>query len=288
MGRQSEAFHELLNLMELEALEVNLFRGVSRDIGTERVFGGQILAQSLLAACHTVEERLPHSLHGYFLRAGDHKAPVVYSVDRTRDGRSFSSRRVQAIQHGQPIFTFAASFQVEEEGLEHQFEMPEAPAPEHAEPIEQLEHEEFEALPMNLKRWLDRFGPFEFRAARGADPDDCLPKPPLKDLWFKLHGDYVDDPVMNRALLAYVSDFHLVGTAMLPHGLSWKHNKLMIASLDHAMWFHREFSLNDWLLYSCDSPGSMGGRGLSRGMIYDRSGRLVASTAQEGVIRVKR
>jgi len=287
MERQSEAFQELLNLMELEQLELNMFRGVSRDIGTKRVFGGQILAQSLLAACHTVEERLPHSLHGYFLRAGDHTAPVVYTVDRSRDGRSFSSRRVLAIQHGQPIFTFAASFQVEEEGLEHQFEMPEATKPEDAEPIEQLDREEFEKLPMSLQRWLDRFGPFEFRASRGGDPDDCKPKPPFKDLWFKLHGHYMDDPVMNRALLAYVSDFHLVGTAMLPHGISWKHTKLMVASLDHAMWFHREFSLNDWLLYSCDSPNTTGGRGLSRGMIYDRGGRLVASTAQEGVIRVR-
>lgn len=287
MGRQSEAFKELLNLMELEPLEVNMFRGVSRDIGTNRVFGGQILAQSLLAACQTVEGRLPHSLHGYFLRAGDHNAPVVYNVDRTRDGRSFSSRRVQAIQHGHPIFTFAASFQVEEEGLEHQFEMPETPPPEDVEPIEQLQREDLENLPENIQRWLDRFGPFEFRAVRGSDPDDRSSQPPFKDLWFKLHGEYEDDPVMNRALLAYVSDFHLVGTATLPHGISWVHTKLMMASLDHAMWFHREFSLNDWLLYSCDSPNTTGGRGLARGMIYDRSGRLVASTAQEGVIRVR-
>lgn len=287
MDRQGEAIQELLTLMELEPLEVNLFRGVSRDIGTNRVFGGQILAQSLLAACHTVEGRLPHSLHGYFLRAGDHTAPVVYSVDRTRDGRSFSSRRVQAVQHGKPIFTFAASFQVEEEGMEHQFAMPDVPQPEDVKPIEQVQREDFDHLPVSLQRWLDRFGPFEFRGVRGADVDDRAPRPPFKDLWFRLHGDYADDPVMNRALLAYVSDFHLVGTAMLPHGISWVHTKLMIASLDHAMWFHRGFRLDDWLLYSCDSPNAMGGRGLSRGLIYDRAGRLVASTAQEGVIRVR-
>lgn len=286
MGRQGEAFDELLQLMQLEPLEVNLFRGVSRDIGTQRVFGGQILAQSLLAACQTVEGRLPHSLHGYFLRAGDHEAPVVYQVDRTRDGRSFSSRRVQAIQHGRPIFTFAASFQVEEEGLEHQFTMPEVAPPDAAEPVEQLRSEDFEKLPVNLQRWLDRFGPFEFRVLRGGDPKDHAPRPPFKDLWFRLHGDFEDDPVMNRALLAYVSDFHLVGTATLPHGISWLRDRLMVASLDHAMWFHREFSLGDWLLYTCDSPNSGGGRGLSRGMIYDRAGRLVASTAQEGVIRL--
>lgn len=286
MGRQSAAFVELLQLMQLEALEVNLFRGVSRDIGTQRVFGGQILAQSLLAACATVEGRLPHSLHGYFLRAGDHEAPVVYQVDRTRDGRSFSSRRVQAIQHGRPIFTFAASFQVQEEGLEHQFTAPDVPPPDEAPPIEQLQCEDIEKLPVDLQRWLDRFGPFEFRAVRGGDPNDRVPRPPFKDLWFRLHGDYRNDPVMNRALLAYVSDFHLVGTATLPHGISWLRDRLMVASLDHAMWFHREFRLDDWLLYACDSPNSGGGRGLSRGMIFDRAGRLVASTAQEGVIRL--
>lgn len=287
MGRQSDAFNELLNLMELEPLEVNLFRGVSRDIGTRQVFGGQILAQSLLAASATVEDRLPHSLHGYFLRAGDHNAPVVYNVDRTRDGRSFSSRRVQAIQHGHPIFTFAASFQVQEEGLEHQFEMPAVPLPEDVPPMEEIRATDLESMPEHLQRWLDRFGPFEFRAVRGVEPDVQAPRPPFKDLWFKLHGEHIDDPVMNRALLAYVSDFHLVGTAMLPHGISWINTKLMIASLDHAMWFHRDFSLDDWLLYSCDSTSTMGGRGLARGMIYDRGGCLVASTAQEGVIRVR-
>ena len=288
MDRQSEAFRELLNLMELEALEVNLFRGISRDIGTNMVFGGQILAQSLMAACRTVEGRLPHSLHGYFLRAGDHTAPVVYQVDRTRDGRSFSSRRVLAVQHGKPIFTFAASFQEQEEGLEHQLEMPPVRTPEEAEPIEQMQRADFENLPVNLQRWLDRFGPFEFRGVRGSDLDVRAPQPPIKQLWFRLHGDYSDDPVMNRVLLAYVSDFHLVGTAMLPHGISWVHTRLMVASLDHAMWFHREFSLDDWLLYSCDSPNTSGGRGLARGMIYDRDGNLVASTSQEGVIRIRK
>lgn len=288
MSRQTEAFQELIRLMELEALEVNMFRGVSRDIGTERVFGGQILAQALLAASRTVEGRIAHSLHGYFLRAGDHQAPVVYSVDHTREGRSFCSRRVIAIQHGRPIFTLAASFQVPEEGLEHQFEMPQVAQPENVQPIQQLPGDEFEHLPDNMQRWLDRFGPFEFRPVRGADPDDCSPQPPFKDIWFKLHGDLAGDPHLNRAVLAYVSDFHLVGTAALPHGVSWTQGNLMLASLDHAMWFHREFSLDEWLLYSCDSPSAQGGRGLARGMIYDRQGNLVASTAQEGVVRVRK
>jgi len=288
MTRQSQAFDELLRLMRLETLEDNLFRGVSRDIGTERVFGGQVLAQALLAASHTVEDRQAHSLHAYFLRAGDHNAPIVYSVDRSRDGGSFSARRVVAIQHGRPIFTLAASFQVEEEGLEHQFEAPEVPPPEELSPLALLPRAEFDHMPKSMQRWLNRFGPFEFRAVRGSDPDHQEPQPPFKELWFKLHGPLEDDPRLHRALLAYVSDFHLVGTATLPHGISWVQGNLIIASLDHAMWFHRDFRLDDWLLYVCDSPSSSGGRGLARGMIYDQQGRLVASTAQEGVIRLRR
>jgi acyl-CoA thioesterase-2 len=287
MSRYHEAFEELLTLMQLERLEDNLFRGASRDIGTERVFGGQVLAQALLAASYTVENRLAHSLHAYFLRAGDHDAPIVYDVDRSRDGRSFSSRRVVAIQHGRPIFTLAASFQVEEEGLDHQFEMAEAPSPDELEPIGILPPEEFDHMPKNMQRWLDRFGPFEFRAVRGVDPDDQAPRPPFKELWFRLHGELEDDPRLHRAMLAYVSDFHLVGTATLPHGISWVDGKLMMASLDHAMWFHRDFRVDDWMLYTCDSPSTSGGRGLARGMIYDREGNLVASTAQEGVIRLR-
>jgi acyl-CoA thioesterase-2 len=288
MTLQTDAFKEILRLMKLERLEVNLFRGISRDIGTERVFGGQVLAQALLAASYTVEDRQVHSLHAYFLRAGDHDAPIVYDVDRSRDGGSFSARRVVAVQHGRPIFTLAASFQVEEEGLEHQFEIPDVPAPEDVEPAALLPREKFDHMPKSMQRWLDRFGPFEFRAIRGADPDHAVPQPPFKELWFKLHGQLDDDPRLHRALLAYVSDFQLIGTATLPHGISWVQGNLMIASLDHAMWFHRDFRLDDWLLYVCDSPSSSSGRGLARGMIYDRSGRLVASTAQEGVIRLRK
>lgn len=288
MSRQTDSFDELLGLMKLEPLEDNLFRGISRDIGTERVFGGQVLAQALMAASHTVEDRLANSLHAYFLRAGDHNAPIVYSVDRSRDGRSFSSRRVVAIQHGRPIFTLAASFQVDETGLEHQFDMPAVPPPENVNPIADLPHDEFDHMPKSMQRWMDRFGPFEFRAVRGSDPEDTEPRPPFKELWFKLHGQLEDDPRLHRALLAYVSDFHLVGTATLSHGISWVQGNLIIASLDHAMWFHRDFRLDDWLLYVCDSPSSSGGRGLARGMIYDQQSRLVASTAQEGVIRLRR
>jgi len=288
LSRQADAFNELLGLMRLEPLEVNLFRGASRDIGTQRVFGGQVLAQALLAASYTVEERLAHSLHAYFLRAGDPDAPIVYNVDRSRDGRSFSARRVVAIQHGRPIFTLAASFQVDETGLDHQFDMPEVPPAGEVAPLAELPCEDFDQLPRNMQRWLDRFGPFEFRPVRGSDPNDRAPQPPYKDLWFRLNGDLEDDPALHRAMLAYASDFHLVGTATLPHGLSWTDGRLIIASLDHAMWFHRDFRVDDWLLYSCDSPSTSGGRGLARGMIFDGRGRLVASTAQEGVIRQRR
>lgn len=288
MNDYADAFQELLQLIHLEQLEVNLFRGESRDIGTSRVFGGQVLCQALLAASQTVEERLAHSLHAYFLRAGDPAAPIVYSVDRSRDGGSFSARRVVAIQHGRPIFTCAASFQAAEEGLEHQFDMPEVTPPEKSGRETTIDPAELAHLPQKMRRWIDRFGPFEFRRVGDYDPFRPVPHAPEQQVWFRLHGDLPDDPVLHRALLAYVSDFQLVGTGTLPHGLSWAQGELMIASLDHAMWFHRPCRLDDWMLYACDSPSTGGGRGLARGMIYHRDGRLVASTAQEGVIRVRR
>ena len=278
---------ELLELMELEQLEINLFRGSSRDIGTSRVYGGQVLAQAALAASSTVEDRIIHSLHSYFLRAGDPEAPIVYDVDRSRDGRSFTARRVVAIQHGRPIFTLSASFQLEQPGLDHQFERPEVPDPESIEETQALTKEDLARAPQKLRRWLSRFGPFEFRTVVDQNPFDPVPMPPYKQVWFRLHGEVDQGQQMQRALLAYASDFHLVGTATLPHGVSFVRNSLAMASLDHAMWFHRDVSLGDWLLYSCDSPSASGGRGLSRGMIHDRKGRLVASTVQEGMIRVK-
>ncbi len=287
MPKNQYAFEELQRLLTLEQLEVNLFRGESRDIGTSRVFGGQVLAQAILAAGQTVEGRLMHSLHGYFLRAGDPESPIIYNVERSRDGRSFSARRVVAIQHGRPIFTLAASFQVEEEGLEHQFEIPDVPGPDEPGLDKGMSEEELMHLPQKLRRWLERFGPWEFRRIRGHDPLESVPKPPFQEIWFRLDGDPGNDPLMNRALLAYLSDFHLVGTATLPHGISWDQDELVMASLDHAMWFHRDCKLDDWFLYVCDSPSTSGGRGLARGMIYDRQGRLVANTAQEGVIRLR-
>ena len=282
-----DSFEELLQLIHLEPLEVNLFRGASRDMGTARVFGGQVLCQAVLAAGATIQGRCIHSLHAYFLRAGDPAAPIVYDVDRSRDGGSFSSRRVVAIQHGRPIFTMAASFQVPEQGLEHQFEAPDVPNPDEIGNRTPLPEETLDHLPEKMRRWIDRFGPFEFRRVRSYDPLRPVPQPPHQQVWFRLNGEVPDDPLLHCALLAYLSDFHLIGTATLPHGVSWAQDNLFMASLDHAMWFHREIRLNDWLLYTCDSPSTSGGRGLARGMIYDRKGRLIASTAQEGVLRVR-
>ena len=286
MPYSNNTIEELLQLMELEPLEVNLFRGESRDIGTSRVFGGQVLAQSIIAASRTVDEGSIHSLHAYFLRAGDAEAPIVYNVDRNRDGRSFKSRRVVAIQHGRPIFTLAASFQLQQDGLEHQFEMPDVPMPEDLSSESNIPEETLEQVPQLMRRWFTRTGPFDFRPVKTVDVFNPRPQAPFSNIWFRLSEKIEAPELMHRALMAYASDFHLVGTATLPHGISFIQDDLMMASLDHAMWFHRPVRVDDWLLYSCDSPSSSGGRGLARGSIYDRSGRLVASAVQEGMIRV--
>ena len=286
MKDEKNSIGELLELIRLEPLEVNLFRGSSQDIGTTRVFGGQVLAQAVLAASQTVEDRIIHSLHAYFLRAGDPESPIVYNVERNRDGRSFTARRVVAIQHGRPIFTLAASFQVAQDGVEHQFEMPDVPAPDDLRKKPEFTEEQLQQAPQKLRRWFNRFGPFEFRPVQDHDPARPVPRPPFNQVWFRLRGAMDDDQVMHRTLLAYASDFHLVGTAILPHGISYLQDKLIMASLDHAMWFHRDCRVDDWLLYDCDSPSAGGSRGLSRGLIYDRGGSLVASVAQEGMIRV--
>lgn len=283
---------ELLELLALERLEDNLFRGESRDIGTKYVFGGQVLGQALSAAQATMTTpRDAHSLHAYFLRAGDIDHPIVYHVDRTRDGGSFSVRRVTAIQHGKVIFFCAASFQEHEDGGEHQLPMPDVPMPEDIEPTPALPPDVFTKLSSKIQRWLSRMGPFEFRHVRmfGEGMRDELnpPKrPPFQQVWFRLAERVGDAPELHRALLAYASDFHLLGTATFPHGISYYQPDVLMASLDHAMWFHRPFRADEWLLYVIDSPSAQGGRGLARGMIYDRAGRLVASTAQEGLIRV--
>ena len=278
---------ELIELLSLERLEQDLFRGQSRDIGTRYVFGGQVLGQALSAAQATMSAPRPaHSLHAYFLRAGDVEHPIVYEVDRTRDGGSFSVRRVTAIQHGKVIFFCAASFQEVERGAEHQLSMPEVPRPEDIDPAPPLPPEVLEKLPTKVQRWLDRAGPFEFRHVYPRDELDPPKRPPYQQVWFRLPEKVGDAPELHRALLAYASDFHLLGTATFPHGISYYQPDVQMASLDHALWFHRPFRADEWLLYSTDSPSATGSRGLARGMIYDVEGRLVASTAQEGLIRI--
>jgi len=281
---------ELIDLLSLERLEDNLFRGQSRDIGTKYVFGGQVLGQALSAAQATMdsagEPRAAHSLHAYFLRAGDIEHPIVYNVDRTRDGGSFSVRRVTAIQHGQPIFFCAASFQQDEPGVEHQMSMPEVPAPGDLAPAPAIPPDVLAKLPTKVQRWLDRTGPFEFRHIYPRDELNPTKRPPFQQVWFRLSEKVGDGPELHRALLAYASDFQLLGTATFPHGISYYQPNVQMASLDHALWFHRPFRADDWLLYAIDSPTAQNARGLARGLIYDRDGRLVASTVQEGMIRV--
>ena len=281
---------ELIDLLSLERLEDNLFRGQSRDIGTKYVFGGQVLGQALSAAQATMdsagEPRAAHSLHAYFLRAGDIEHPIVYNVDRTRDGGSFSVRRVTAIQHGQPIFFCAASFQQDEPGVEHQMSMPEVPRPEDLDPAPAIPPDVLAKLPTKVQRWLDRQGPFEFRHIYPRDELNPAKRPPYQQVWFRLSEKVGDAPELHRALLAYASDFQLLGTATFPHGISYYQPNVQMASLDHALWFHRPFRADDWLLYAIDSPSAQNARGLARGLIYDRDGRLVASTVQEGMIRV--
>ncbi|MGE0115779.1 MAG: acyl-CoA thioesterase II [Steroidobacteraceae bacterium] len=278
---------DLLKVLQLERLELNLFRGVSRDLGMPQVFGGQVLGQALFAASATVEaDRTAHSLHAYFLLPGDVNAPIVYEVDRSRDGGSFSSRRVVAIQHGQPIFHMSASFQVEQSGLDHQSPMPAVPDPETLPDIRELVAQST-SVPAELKRWFAVPLPIEFRAVNphrlmSADVDE-----PSTQFWFRAVDALPDDVVLHRSVLAFASDFYLLRTATQPHGIPFPSARLRLATIDHAMWFHRPLRVDDWLLYCIDSPSASGSRGLSRGTIFDRTGRLVASVAQEGLVRVK-
>lgn len=278
---------ELLSLLQLERLEDNFFRGQSRDIGTQYVFGGQVLGQALSAAQQTVQEsRSAHSLHAYFLRAGDIEQPILYQVERTRDGSSFSVRRVTAIQHGQAIFNFSASFQRREEGVEHQLPMPAVPHADDLAAVTPLTPEALTSLSPKLQRWFGKESPFEFRPVYPANELDPPKRPPFQQVWFRLRHEVEASPALHRALLAYASDFHLIGTTLFPHGISFLQRGVQVASLDHALWFHRPFRADQWLLYSCDSPTAQDARGLARGMIYTTAGELVASTAQEGLVRV--
>jgi len=282
----NQLLDDLIKVMTLERLEMNLFRGESRDIGSPQVFGGQVLGQALVAATSTVEDRVVHSLHAFFLRRGDVNSPIVYEVDRALDGKHFSSRRVVAIQHGRQIFNMSASFQVPEAGLEHQIPMPDVPPPESLPDMESYYRGVADELPEAARQLLRQKRPFEFRPVQ--PPGNLRPQKsePLQYVWIRAVDKLADDEALHRCLLAYVSDFHLLDTALKPHGLSMILSKLVLASIDHAMWFHRSVRVDDWLLYAIDSPSGSGARGFARGSVFARDGRLVASAAQEGLIRV--
>ncbi len=277
---------EVVRVLTLEQLEVNLFRGESRDIGGKQVFGGQVLGQALSAAHRTVDNRSVHSLHAYFLRPGDMQAPIVYEVDQQLEGSSFSNRRVVAIQHGKPILNLACSFQKHEEGLCHQRPMPDVP---HYSTLTDQSEETLDGadqLPPKTRRFLFETRPFNFRWVQKPQLKDPQVQEPVRQLWFKASGILPDDPILHRAMLAYASDYGLLTTSLLPHKVTLFTENLQLASLDHAMFFHRDFRIDDWLLYSLESPIAIGGRGLSRGQVFNQQGDLVASVNQEGLIRL--
>jgi acyl-CoA thioesterase-2 len=282
----NQLLDDLIKVMTLERIELDLFRGESRDIGSPQVFGGQVLGQALMAATATVENRAVHSLHAYFLRRGDFNSPIVYEVDRARDGKHFSTRRVVAIQHGAQIFNMSASFHSEEDGLAHQLSMPEVPPPEDLPELAWYFREILPQLPPRFRRLLETRRPFEFRPTQPPSFVKSEKVIPHRDVWFRAVAPLPDDEALHRCLLAYVSDFYLLDTALMPHGLSIATDKLVMASIDHAMWFHRGVRVDDWLLYSTDSPSASGARGFTRGSIFARDGRLVASTSQEGLMRM--
>ncbi len=278
--------HELLELLQLEKIEETLFRGQSQDLGWGAVFGGQVLGQALSAAKQTVpESRRVHSMHGYFLRRGDARLPIVYDVDCIRDGKSFTTRRVVAIQKGRAIFNMAASFQIEETGYEHADAMPETPGPEGL--VSELERvrERASLIPPSVRDKFTAERPIEIRIVDPVDPINPDARPPARRAWFRASDTMPDDLRVHQYVLAYASDFSFLSTALLPHRARIFDPRLQIASLDHAMWFHRPFRMDEWLLHVVESPSAAGARGLVRGHWYSRDGQLVASTVQEGLIR---
>jgi acyl-CoA thioesterase-2 len=279
---------ELVALLTLETIEENLFRGVSQDLGFRQLFGGQVLGQCVSAASQTVEpERHVHSMHGYFLRPGDAALPVVYQVDRVRDGGSFSTRRVTAIQKGKPIFTCSASFQFDEEGFHHQNLMPQVPGPEELKSETELARMVEQLIPERMRERATSDKPIEIRPVTLINPFAPKACEPVKHVWFRAAGELPDEPQLHKLLLAYASDFNLLTTSMQPHGVSVFQKFMQVASLDHSLWFHADLRMDDWLLYSMDSPWAGNARGFARGSIFSRQGQLVASVAQEGLTRVR-
>ncbi|MCO6480182.1 MAG: acyl-CoA thioesterase II [Phaeodactylibacter sp.] len=277
---------ELLGLLNLEAIEENIFRGQSHSVGSQRVFGGQVLAQALQAAIRTVPDgRLVHSLHAYFILPGDINLPIVFEVDRIRDGGSFTTRRIKAIQKGQAIFNMSASFQKKQEGFDHQISMPNVTPPDGLMSWDQLVEEFGARLPETIRRFLEVDHPIEFRPVERVHPMLAGKRQPQRHVWMRSKGPMPDDITAHQAVLAYASDYNLLTTALLPHGDLAAAGNIQLASLDHGMWFHRDFRMDDWVLYAIDSPSASGARGFTRGSIFDQEGKLVASVVQEGLMR---
>lgn len=282
----TQKLEELLTLLRLEPLEENLFRGESRDLGWGRVFGGQVAGQALSAAIQTVpEDRVCHSLHSYFLRSGDPKRPIIYEVDRIRDGKSFTTRRVVAVQKGRAIFNLAASFQIVEDGLAHQADMPRVAGPGGLKNETDLAHEIEHLVPQPVRDIALRERPIELRPVKPYNILNPEPREPVNQVWYRTVGPLPDEPWLHQVMLAYASDFQFLSTSLQPHGESWLRVGMQVASLDHSMWFHRPFRLDDWLLFNVESPSASGARGFVRGQFFTRDGQLVASASQEGLIR---
>lgn len=279
---------DLIELLDLEPLEVNIYRGRNRDLGASRVYGGQVFAQALVAARRTVEgEREAHSAHGYFILPGDLKAPIVYFVDRLRDGSSFTTRRVTAIQHGRAIFNMSASFHIEEPGIMHQPTMPDVPGPEELQPELDLIRTAAHRIPEEHREAILQERPIDFRPVVPLDFFAPAPRDPVRHVWFRALGTLSADTLTQQAVLAYASDYGLLTTALQPHGIAFRAPGLQLASLDHSVWMHRKFRADEWLLYSVDSPIATGARAFVRGQVFSRNGDLVASVAQEGLVRMR-
>jgi acyl-CoA thioesterase-2 len=287
----ASAVQELIEVLNLEPLELNLFRGHSPQTRWQRVFGGQVIGQALVAACRTVEDltsRPPHSLHAYFLLGGDPKVPIIYEVDRIRDGKSFTTRNVKAIQYGHAIFSMSVSFHVHEEGLSHQFTMPDVPKPDALPDEAELKERIWPKMPEPVRRYYERERPIELRPVEYGRYLGETNESGRFHVWIRATGRLPDEPAIHQCVLAYASDMMLLDAAMIPHGLSVFSENIMAASLDHALWFHRPFRADEWLLYAQDSPNLSDSRGFSRGLIFQSDGTLIASVAQEGLLRVRR
>ena len=282
-----QPLNKVIETLDLEEIELNHYLATSPNEGWQRVYGGQVIGQALVAASRTVStDRSAHSLHGYFLRAGDTDIPILYKVDRIRDGKSFTTRRVVAVQRGQAIFTMSISFQVDEAGLNHQFDMPDVPLPDTLPTDEEIRQQQAKSWPAEFQ---DSFSGSSAIQVKPIDPVDMLhpePAPPIQRCWMRCGEKLPDDPRIHQCVLAYLSDWSLLDTATRPHAVSFMQENVQVASLDHAMWFHRPFRADEWLLYDQDSPSANGARGFNRGLIYNLAGELVASTTQEGLVRI--